>query len=202
MMTASKTADGLTEKQAAFARAYIETGNASEAYRLSYDAARMKDETVHVKASELLKNGKVTVRIADLQAEAAERHDITVDSLVVELEEARKLAIDTEAPGAAVSATMGKAKLLGLIVEKSEIAGKDGQPLLPEPSARDLSRAVLDILRSAQLEDAAEPDDDDPVDADDDEHENGPAGADLNPAAAPRVWTFNPATGRLEPTNA
>ena len=36
----------LTPKQEAFARAYIETSNASEAYRQSYSASRMKDETI------------------------------------------------------------------------------------------------------------------------------------------------------------
>jgi hypothetical protein len=42
-----------------------------------------------------------------------------VDSLVRELDEARLLAIATKAPAAAVSATMGKGKLLGLVVERS-----------------------------------------------------------------------------------
>lgn len=42
----------LTIKQEAFARAYVETGNASEAYRRAYDAARMKPEVIAVKASE------------------------------------------------------------------------------------------------------------------------------------------------------
>ena len=47
----------LTIKQEAFARAYVETGNASEAYRLAYDAARMKPEVIAVKASEFCAPG-------------------------------------------------------------------------------------------------------------------------------------------------
>lgn len=82
---AKESGNGLTPKQEAFARFYIETGNASEAYRKAYDAAGMKDETIHVKASELLKNGKVAVRLAELQEEVARRHNVTVDRIVGEL---------------------------------------------------------------------------------------------------------------------
>jgi hypothetical protein len=39
---------------------------------------------------------------------------VTVDTLVAELEEARQIALGVPAPSAAVAATMGKAKLLGL----------------------------------------------------------------------------------------
>jgi phage terminase small subunit len=111
----------LTPKQEAFCLAYVETGNASEAYRRAYDASRMKDATIHVKASELLSDGKVTVRLEELRQGHAERHEVTVDSLVRELDEARLLAIATKAPAAAVSATMGKGKLIGLVAEKSHV---------------------------------------------------------------------------------
>lgn len=110
----------LTPKQEKFCYSYIETGNASEAYRRSYNAERMKPEVVAVKASELLANGKIAVKIEALRALHQKRHEITVDDLVKELEEARKLAFETDKAAAAVSATMGKAKLLGLVVEKQE----------------------------------------------------------------------------------
>lgn len=110
----------LTPKQERFCYSYIETGNASEAYRRSYNAERMKPEVVAVKASELLANGKIAVKIEALRALHQKRHEITVDDLVKELEEARKLAFETDKAAAAVSATMGKAKLLGLVVEKQE----------------------------------------------------------------------------------
>lgn len=112
----------LTPKQEKFCYSYIETGNASEAYRRSYNAERMKPEVVAVKASELLANGKIAVRIEALRGELRQRHEITVDDLVAELEEARKLAFETEKAAAAVQATMGKAKLLGLVVDKQETA--------------------------------------------------------------------------------
>ena len=40
----------LTAKQEAFARAYVETGNASEAYRRAYNAENMKQESIAVRA--------------------------------------------------------------------------------------------------------------------------------------------------------
>lgn len=104
----------LTPKQENFCLAYLETGNASEAYRRAYDAENMTSDTISRKAKELLGNGKITARLSELREPILKRHAITVDDLLAELEEARRLAIDTEQPSPAVSATMGKAKLLGM----------------------------------------------------------------------------------------
>lgn len=106
----------LTQKQEAFALAYFETGNASEAYRRAYNAENMKPESINRKAKEMLDHGKVTARLAELRTAAAKRNQITVDDLLRELEEARVKALSCESPqsSAAVSATLGKAKLLGL----------------------------------------------------------------------------------------
>lgn len=75
----------LTVKQENFCNYYIETGNASEAYRRAYSCSNMKDETVNVRASELLKDGKITVRVKQLQLALQKRSDITKDEAVQEL---------------------------------------------------------------------------------------------------------------------
>ncbi|QLB42024.1 MULTISPECIES: terminase small subunit [Mannheimia] len=111
----------LTPKQEAFCLTYIETGNASEAYRQAYEAEGMKPETINRKAKELLDNGKITARIEELKAEHAERHKLTVDDLLTELEEARTLAKAKENPNAMTQATMGKAKILGLDKQIHEV---------------------------------------------------------------------------------
>lgn len=121
----------LTIKQEAFCLAYIESGNASEAYRQTYKTERMKAPTVNRKAKELLDNGKITARLAELRKPIMERHNVTVDSLLAELEEARQVALGAETPqsGAAVTATMGKAKLCGLdkqIIESTIRVVDDG----------------------------------------------------------------------------
>lgn len=119
----------LTQKQEAFCLAYIETGNASEAYRKAYNATKMKPASVNVKASELLADGKVTVRVAELRGAAAERNEVTVDSLIAELEEAREIAKQEAQPSAMVSATMGKAKITGHDKQIIEHSGPGGGPI-------------------------------------------------------------------------
>ena len=121
----------LTPKQENFCLAYLETGNASEAYRRAYDAENMNAQTVYKRASELLDNGEITARLEVLRAPIIAKAQITVDDLLRELEEARQLALETEAPAPAVSATMGKAKLLGMDKQVLEHTGPGGAPLLP-----------------------------------------------------------------------
>ncbi|HHN8340757.1 terminase small subunit [Morganella morganii] len=106
----------LTVKQEKFCQAYVETGDASEAYRSAYSADKMKPETVHNKAYQLRNQGEIRARIEALRGEAKIRHDITVSSLLEELEEARQAALKAETPqsSAAVAATMGKARITGL----------------------------------------------------------------------------------------
>lgn len=111
----------MTPKQEAFARAYVETGNASEAYRRAYNVGKnTKPEGIWVKASEMLKKGNVAVRIAELQEAARERCIVTVESLTRELDEDRQLAREEAMPSAAISAVLGKAKLHGLLIDKTD----------------------------------------------------------------------------------
>ncbi len=119
----------LTIKQEKFCNLYIELGNASEAYRQSYNCEKMKPESVNIKAFELLNNGKITLRIEELRSELAKRHDITKDTLIIELEEARQMAKDTAKAASMVSATMGKARILGLDKQVIEHTGTNGTPL-------------------------------------------------------------------------
>lgn len=76
---------GLTPKQEAFCQAYIETGNASEAYRTAYAADRMKPEAVHVQASKLQDNPKIALRLKELQGEIKHRCLKCLDCHVIDL---------------------------------------------------------------------------------------------------------------------
>lgn len=108
---------------------YIETGNASEAYRKSYNCEKMKAESINRLAFDLLQNLKITSRLDELRKKHAERHNITVSDLIKELEETKKVALSAMIPqcSAAISATMGKAKLLGFLDKKDD--GKDKEDL-------------------------------------------------------------------------
>lgn len=75
----------LTPKQEKFCQRYIETGNASEAYRSSYNASRMKSETVNRVAHDMLKNSKITTRVQQLQDEFKKAHDVEKERIMYEL---------------------------------------------------------------------------------------------------------------------
>lgn len=112
----------LTMKQEKFCMVYIETGNASEAYRQSYNCSNMKTESINNKAYELLKKVEITARLDELRGEHAKRHNLTIDDLITELEQARKAALSAMVvqSSASVAATMSKAKLLGFLDKKEE----------------------------------------------------------------------------------
>jgi hypothetical protein len=74
-------------------------------------------------AVRLKTNESVQSRLAELQGMAAQDADVTVDTLVRELESARVVAMTKGNASAAVGAILGKARLLGLIVERKEKGG-------------------------------------------------------------------------------
>ena len=120
----------LTPKQENFCLAYLETGNASEAYRRAYQPMRMTDKSVNEKGSQMLAMVKIQSRLGELREPILKRHAITVDDLLAELEEARQLAMGTESAAPAVAATMGKAKLLGYDKQMIDVTSK-GESIAP-----------------------------------------------------------------------
>ena len=126
-------ADELTQKQEAFALAYVETGNAAEAYRRAYDVkAATLHSTIYSAASRLLADPKISARVNQLQEQAAELTLYTVKQAFEEYETARQLALQEANPSAAVSAINGKVKLFGLEAPsktKTTLEGPDGGPV-------------------------------------------------------------------------
>ena len=118
----------LTIKQEKFCMVYIETGNASEAYRQAYNCENMKEATINRNAKMMIDDNKISTRVKELKSGHTKRHELTIDDLVKQLEEARQVALALENPqcSAAISATMGTAKLLGLVVDKNETTGANG----------------------------------------------------------------------------
>lgn len=130
----------LTPKQEAFVQAYLTTGNASEAYRLAYDAEGMKGATINRSAKELLENPKITARLSTLRERAVERTMVTVDMLTANLLRiATKGEELAEASGLSVAraSMMDVAKLHGLLVDKAELTGKDGAAIQLEQVKND-----------------------------------------------------------------
>jgi phage terminase small subunit len=63
----------LTAKQEAFCQAIADGMTQADAYRAAYSAGSMKPDVIHVKASQLMANGKVAVRVAELKDALAEK---------------------------------------------------------------------------------------------------------------------------------
>ena len=133
----------LTPKQEAFCLAYIETGNATEAYKMAYDVKTMSDNAIGVESCRMIDSPKISLRLKELREPIIARHGVTVDSLINELEEARQIALESAQSSAAVSATMGKAKITGYdkqvvdhissdnsMTPKAVVIGKDVQDIL------------------------------------------------------------------------
>ena len=77
----------LTQKQETFVRKVAEGMAASRAYReAGYTATAHAAE---VMASKTLRNAEVAARLAELRAEQAKRHEVTIDSLAREFDENR-----------------------------------------------------------------------------------------------------------------
>ncbi|WP_127524596.1 terminase small subunit [Mesorhizobium sp. Z1-4] len=127
----------------AFAQALAKGTSASEAY---VEAGYKPDRGA---ASRLSANVNVQKRLAELQARGAKKVEVTVESLTGELEEARSLALAEKQTSAAVSATMGKAKLFGLGVENRRHSGTIGIVQLTPKHLDALTDDELALLESA-----------------------------------------------------
>lgn len=97
-------------------------------------AAGYTERSAEVTASRLLRNAKVKAYIEEQLKEAQQRRRESLDDILNELDENRKIALSAETPqaSAANQATVAKAKLLGYVVEKVENTGKDGGPIKTE----------------------------------------------------------------------
>lgn len=116
----------LTAKQEAFVKAFLESGNASHAYRIAYAAGNMKDSAIHANAHKLLKHTEIAQRVEAARKTVQRKTEMSVERLTRMALKAYKLAMkeSVEAPSAAVAAVMAIGKLHGLIVDKKEVTRK------------------------------------------------------------------------------
>lgn len=76
----------LTAKQEAFCQGIADGLGQADSYRAAYDAEDMKENSVYVQASKLMKNPKITQRIAELKSQVQEKQlwsrEMSVKALV------------------------------------------------------------------------------------------------------------------------
>lgn len=75
----------LTPKQEKFCLEYLKDGNASRAYRVAYDTSKMKEASINVNASKLLKDTKIALRLKELGEKHAKKNDVTAERIIKEL---------------------------------------------------------------------------------------------------------------------
>lgn len=127
----------------AFAQALAKGKTAEKAYvEAGYKANRHN-------AAALAREEHISTRVAELQARVAKKVEVTVESLAIELEEARSLALTEKQTSAAVSATMGKAKLFGLGSETRKLTGTIQVVTITAKQLDALTEDELALLESA-----------------------------------------------------
>lgn len=76
----------LTAKQEAFCQGIADGLGQADSYRAAYDAEDMKENSVYVQASKLMKNPKISQRIAELKSQVQEKQlwsrEMSVKALV------------------------------------------------------------------------------------------------------------------------
>lgn len=126
LVSLAMTKKSLNPRQEMFVQHLLEGRTQKDAYsKAGYSAS---GNSAEVAAARLFRNVQVAARVAELQARAARRSEVTVDSLVQELDEILQLATKLGQPAAGVGAIMGKAKLLGLIVDRAEVSAVVRKP--------------------------------------------------------------------------
>ena len=76
----------LTAKQEAFAQAIADGLGQADAYRMAYDSKTASEGSIYVQSSNLMKNSKVALRVAELKSQVAEKQlwsrEMSVKALV------------------------------------------------------------------------------------------------------------------------
>jgi phage terminase small subunit len=112
----------LTPKQERFAQEIASGKSQSDAYRAAFNVhANTKADTIHKRASELIKSGQVAGRVEELRKPIIEEVGITLKTHLEDLKRLRNAAVQNNQYGAAISAEVARGKAAGIHVEKSEV---------------------------------------------------------------------------------
>jgi len=133
----------LTGKQLDFARVDVELGNGQEAYKAVYAAENMNDKSISVEVAKLRGDPRIALEQDRIRAELNKATQVTLEKLNgrneqiwhlscgrnadgTEKEDKTEIKIDTTAMQKNVES---QAKLNGLVIDRKEFTGKNGEPL-------------------------------------------------------------------------
>jgi hypothetical protein len=117
-------------RQEAFAQLRAQGKTQTEAYEL----AGYKPSEQH--ASHLARNRKVKARINEILVESAKYAEVTAESIATELDAAIEFAVKCKQAAAVVSAINSKAKLFGLMADRSVVNVTHNYALMSEEELR------------------------------------------------------------------
>lgn len=121
-----KMNNGLTMPEDMFCIFFVEYGDEKKAYARAFDVEM--DRVPRAAVNQLFQNFTVVRRIEQLYNRRISLMEVAavvdIDRLTRELECARQMAMDNNQAAAAVTATLGKAKLHGLLTDKHQFTIK------------------------------------------------------------------------------
>ena len=137
----------LTVKQETFAFHAASGMSYADAYRHAYNAGNMSPDAIRVEAARLKNHPSVALAIEDQKRAIREETGINAKRVTEMLLSDRQIAYESKQAGAAVSATMGIAKVNGLL-DKAE-APTAVSLAIEQSSPRDIAKAILRIMAQA-----------------------------------------------------
>ena len=131
----------MNSKQERFAQEYMIDMNATQsAIRAGYS-----EHTAYSQGQRLLKHAEVAATIQAGQAEFRERMEVSRESVTEQLDTAYEQAKDNGQPAAMVQASMGIAKVHGLLVDKTEDITKPAQAMTPDEREAESARIQAEL---------------------------------------------------------
>lgn len=107
-----------------FAWDYVICGSSSEAYARTHTG--VSKSAAYAQGRKLITEPAIAARIREIRDSLIEENFVNARSLIGELEESRTMARELGNPAAMTSATMGKAKILGLEQTRVDHTSSDG----------------------------------------------------------------------------
>ncbi len=125
----------LTPKQESFVLAYLETSNATEAYRRAYNAENMSEGAINVEAHRVLNHPKVALRLQVLQERSAAKVVLTRGWVLEKLMRNVDKAIELEDVNGSNKALelLGKTDELQMFVERQNVTSDNRHHHSAEP---------------------------------------------------------------------
>ena len=107
----------MNPKQQRFAEEYVVDHNATQAAK----RAGYSPKTAYSQGQRLLKHVEVQTAIAAEQARLRRKTEVSIRSMTEDMRENRDLAVENKQAAAAQQASMGIAKLHGLLIDRAEV---------------------------------------------------------------------------------